>query len=280
MDKKTVFRLVAIIIIIIALFVIAELLAKRIIIGNDNVDEGINNIIENQIITAEQKEREETFVDEIDNLVKMIQQKNYEEIYNKFPVVYKEIKYPTLTDFEQYMNEIVKEDSTVEIKEKYKVSKGYYAELKIDDTHDLHIRVSGVGTNNMTVMFDNIYGISSQTAFAYGGNTKLKVKYQIEYLNATGYVIEVENLSNKKLNIELDNVYLHNLGSDASEKINAVEKYSSVIDVNQSTIFEVKFQVTDNDMFEHEKIHIDLKENGNVREIELDMTPEDDWQIG
>lgn len=263
MKKKTIVKVVIILLIIIAILVLAELLIKHIIDARVEKNEK-QNYVDNLPKASEiQKNREEAFVEYTDEIVDLIKKRDYEKIYSYFSKEYKLAKYPTFQDFENRMNDIIKENSTIEIVDKVKGFNRYYAVVSIDGKEEIQLTVDcdeAEKIENLT--FENICSIYVASYMCYTDILELKLAYAINYIDHIGYVFEIKNTSNKTATFNVGDTYVYTGALVNEKRVDIASKGDELkIEPGKVARIEMEFPVVYGDLIKPDKLYLRFKVN-------------------
>lgn len=263
MKKKTIVKVVIILLIIIAILVLAELLIKHIIDARVEKNEK-QNYVDNLPKASEiQKNREEAFVEYTDEIVDLIKKRDYEKIYSYFSKEYKLAKYPTFQDFENRMNDIIKENSTIEIVDKVKGFNRYYAVVSIDEKEEIQLTVDcdeAKKIENLT--FENICSIYVASYMCYTDILELKLAYAINYIDHIGYVFEIKNTSNKTATFNVGDTYVYTGALVNEKRVDIASKGDELkIEPGKVARIEMEFPVVYGDLIKPDKLYLRFKVN-------------------
>lgn len=278
MKKKTIAKVVIILVACIAVFVLIELLVRNIAnrhFENEDRKEYVDKLPK---ITEIQKKREETFVTYTNEIVKLIEERNYEKIYSYFSTEYKSAKYPTLKDFEEKMKNLIKEDSVIKVDDKVKYYNRYYALISVDGEEAIHLTVNYDDNENITdVNFENIHDIYTADYRCYTDNTELKLTYAINYIDHVGYVFEMKNISNRQITFSVEESYAYTRAL-ANEK-----RFDLTNQINEQKIqsggiakMEMEFSVVYGEVIKPDRLYVKFKVNGTSYEYTFDVSFENE----
>lgn len=263
MKKKTIVKVVIILLISIAILVLAELFIKHIIDARVEKNEK-KNYVDNLPKASEiQKNKEEAFVEYTDEIVDLIKKRDYEKIYSYFSKEYKLAKYPTFQDFENRMNDIIKENSTIEIVDKVKGFNRYYAVVSIDGKEEIQLTVDcdeAEKIENLT--FENICSIYVASYMCYTDILELKLAYAINYIDHIGYVFEIKNTSNKAANFTVGDTYVYTGALVNEKRVDIASKGDELkIEPGKVARIEMEFPVVYGDLIKPDKLYLRFKVN-------------------
>ncbi len=251
MNRRTIIKLIALFISLVILVTLIEILLKKI-----NVEEKENKVtISNKpIITAEEKKEEDVFNDVVDEVLNLFNKREYEKIYERLDNTYKEAKYPSFDEFKKAMDEIISDDTNIEISEIIKHPVGYFAMLSLDggEKHiSLTIKNISLGFDDSSIMLDSIYDVEQvNLPTTWGNGFSFTIKYIINYLSEKGYVIEVWNDSNKDVHFFAGTSSYIYRGSDNNEKkYYLTEVISDDISAHKTKSLEFKFNAPYGELF-------------------------------
>ena len=273
MDKKTIFKVVGITIIVIIIISCVELLIRKLA----DMREKNDNYISPSQVSETQKQTEEKFIKKVNDIAELLKAKDYEKIYERFPSSYRNAKYPTYEEFEKYMNSIIKDDTKIEITDWVKYAYGYYATITLDDGKlEIPVVLWGIDENSQ-ITLDNVISIFNRTLMILAKDTTLDLKYYIKYLDKAGYVFEVKNESNREQKFSVGNAFLYGTTRINQNKYPIVEKIEVTIPAKGSKQIEIQFPVPSGENFPPTKMYLPFTVNGTFYEKEVDVSFEDEY---
>ncbi|MBQ9267618.1 MAG: hypothetical protein IJ217_05000 [Clostridia bacterium] len=268
MDKRTIFRLVALLIGIFILITFIELGIKAL----KNRKENSNDVPLVPVINETQQRVEENFVKETNEVVELLNKRDYEAIYSKFTDIYKAAKYPTFNDFTEKMNELIDENSKIEISEMILHSRGYYATILIDGEKELPLTVDNLDSGDMTIMFDRVYMIFEAGKAVGSGNVTMTLEYCLKHLDKVTYTVRIDNDGSREASFSTLNMYEYSTSKLNKNTYDVVKNIEVTVPANSSVRTEIEFPVPSGEMFQPDRLHLNYVLNGQIYEATMDVS--------
>ncbi len=241
MDKKSFLKILLIIIVMISICVALEIGIKKIITLSKNKIE--QNEVHTTTVTQKQLEETREAFKSGNEIVNLLKNKEYESIYNRFPELYKEAKYPTLADFEESMNQLISDNSIVALTDYEKTLSGEYITVTVDDEKNIYLKINYNGSKNGTIVFDNLIDIYKLYLNTHTDKVNVEINYCVKYTDKTGYILEISNLTNQNVKINFADSYLHIEGKTDDIKYKLMNAEEIEIGANSTKRVEIQFPI-------------------------------------
>lgn len=280
MNKKTIIRLVALFIFLLVLIAVVEIAVRSVSTKTEERKNESKPVVLPTVLSRE-KERENTFISETNEVLELFRKRDYETIYSRFTQIYKYAKYPTLQSFEEAMNKIINEDSNIEISDLISHPLGYYATFLIDNDKKINLVVDNIGKENMTIVLDAIDEITSMEISTGSDEVNIDFNYFIKYYSGIGYSVEVKNQTNRPINFEVyKNSYEYSNSKYNKNNYYIEEEINEVIEAGATKLIEFKFPVPYSLVVTPDMLDLHYGVNGKEYKSTLYVTYEDIGEDG
>jgi hypothetical protein len=172
--------------------------------NNININENDSNGYEDVVV-----ETKDVLNDFILSVISEIRNKNYDKIYDILDTDYRDYKFSNKDDFKKYLDDLVKDNTKVELINYEKTGFKYLCLVRFvtDDKYDTRQFVlieKYVG--NYTLLFEDIIHIQKKTAFKNRPEMEVKFKYILTYSTNKTLVLNIKNNSSKEILIPYDDI--------------------------------------------------------------------------
>lgn len=274
MKKKKILKITLTLILCVVLFVAIENVIRYVYkshLKKQKENEYINSIPQ---ISQTQAKREEELVSVTNEIVQLLKDRKYEEVYAYFSDIYIDAKYPRYEDFKEKMDSILTENASVEVQDLVKYSNYYYAVITVDGEEVIELAVKYDENQKVeSVTVENIISIYKANYKCYTDNVTLNLAYAINYLDHIGYVFEIINESNEKVNFNFEESYLETTGLAQNKKYDVKEKGNNIqIGAKETKRVEVEFPVAYSIKMKPDKMYLSFNINEDTYNYTFDIS--------
>lgn len=258
MNKKIIIKLIALFIGLIFAIAFIEIFMKSTLNKQENIFDSSNNT---STISTREKEKEDRFIDETNNVLSLLQKRDYEVLYSKLSDMYKKAKYPTFEIFKKYMDSIIKEDSIIQISDLVNHPNGYNAEFTIDGDKKINVVVD---ENGESIMFDLILDIFSVDISTSSSEVNIDFNYQIKYYTKLGYCLVIKNKTKKPIQFEIyKSSHVYGNSKYNKDSYFLVTPISERIEAEETIIVEIQYSVPYSLMFPPDLLELNYGVDGS-----------------
>ncbi len=274
MKKKKILKIIFILILCIVFFVIIENIIRYVYKSRLEKQKEKEYIESFPQISQTQAKREEELVSYTNEIVQLLKDRKYEEIYACFSDIYIDAKYPTYEDFKKKMDSILTENASIEVKDLIKYSNYYYAVISVDGEEAIELAVKYDENQKVeSVTFENIISIYKANYKCYADDATLKLAYAINYLDHIGYVFEITNDSNEKINFNFEESYIETTGLAQNKKYDIENNESTIqIGARETQRIEIDFPVVYSTKIKPDKMYLRFNINGEIYNYTFDIS--------
>lgn len=183
----------------------------------------------------------------IDNILSLLNNKEYDKLYDMLAQDYKIIRFQTLVQFEEYLNENFKQNNYKCLSYRIKEDNLYMNVSEYENGIDLkEIKINYFADqSNMHIYFEDIKDIEKiQTSFKIEG-LLFNIEYIIEYEDKLSVLCDVRNTKNNSVEFEIENLNLITIinGAEYNNISESFEKIS--MQANDKKAIEIYFNNND-----------------------------------
>jgi hypothetical protein len=234
--------------------------------NNININENDSNGYEDVVV-----ETKDVLNDFILSVISEIRNKNYDKIYDILDTDYRDYKFSNKDDLKKYLDELVKDNTKVELINYEKTGFKYLCLVRFvtDDKYDTRQFVlieKYVG--NYTLLFEDIIHIQKNTAFKNRPEMEVKFKYILTYSTYKTLVLNIKNNSSKEILIPYDDINV-SYSSTYEDKMQSPYNISKDITVpaNSEKTISLSFVYDNKEIRAGELLNLNVKLDKNSNTI-------------
>lgn len=185
----------------------------------------------------------------IDNIINLINEKKYEEIYQNIPSLYKEMRFDTLQKFEEYMKKMFAKEEYTCVSYRLEQASCFIKICDVSNSNDegIELKIENYKISNfknVEIYFEDVRDIQGVFSYCYIGDIAIKIKYIALYEEKLLITMECINQSRQSTEITFDgtNVYSITRGSRDSYQLKDYQALN--LDKNEKKEIELNFDYT------------------------------------
>ena len=261
MNKRIIVYCVIVLLVLIFLITLIEysvknMAKKQVTSKNNQTDTSI--VLERK--TKKQK-YEDKVVENTDEILELLKNRDYEAIYKKLDDDYKEAKYPTYSNFKDYLDKIITDDTTISLSGLFDHPNGYFATIRLSSGEEIKYTIKNAGSD-YKVMFDWIYQIASTDRWVFFDDVNLNIRYYIKYIDREGYIVNITNKSNSKIHLTTYDTYEYFSRVPNSSRYNIIENTNVDVASKGKETVEFQFPVPSSTSFQPDQLQLNCTING------------------